>query len=89
MTVLASAGDFELKFSESLAARILAGEQLSIELVRECYRQAGDALSLPMSGADELHVSDIFDALSKQKPRLATLGKARLSKTIFDSIYMH
>lgn len=90
MTSQASAGVFDIKFSETLATRFLAGEQLSIELVRDCYRQAGDALGLPVSRADELHVADIFDALSNYRsPPLAALGKAKLLKVIFDMIYMH
>lgn len=89
MTSQASAGDFEIKFSETLANRLLTGERLSIELVRDCYRQAGEALGLPVSGADELHVADIFDGLSNYSSRLAALGKTKLSKVIFDMIYMH
>lgn len=89
MASQASAGDFEIKFSETLTNRLLAGERLSIELVRDCYRQAGDALGLPVSKADELHLADIFDALSNYSTPLVALGKAKLSKVIFDVIYMH
>jgi len=89
MSKQTSAGDFELRFSEMLSRRILAGEQFSIELVRECYGQAGNELKLPTSAADDLYIADVFDALSKRQGEFAQLSQARLSKVIFDVIYMH
>lgn len=88
MSIKPSAGDFEMLLSEKLAKRIISGDSLTIELVAECYEQAGDELSLPATAADVLHVEDIFNFL-KSRGQLSLLTQLKLEKLIFDGIYLH
>lgn len=89
MTHQLSAGDFELKFSELLADAMLGGRSMSRELVAECYKEAATAMGLAPTGADDLHVNDMYSSLSAPGVLHRAHNAAELRRRIFAVVYMH
>lgn len=84
-----SAGEFESKFSELLADAMLTGRAISRELVAECYMEAAAVLGLAPTGADALHVQDMYSSLSAPGALPSSRNVAALRRSIFGVIYMH
>ena len=84
-----SASDYTSVLAKKLADELLAGEQLTLQSVEQNYHSTAAACGLPPTGADSLHIKDIYNLVAREATALSVMSKDDAARRIFSLIDMH
>lgn len=84
-----AAQDFTTLLAKQLATELISGVPMTEQVVAQHCKKIASACGLAPTGADALHISDIYKKISHESSAIKGMDHATAARYIFKLIDMH